>query len=569
MVDDHLASVIQGNTRVMEFFRKVDRVLALTGSSGLHNEDLVPVPVSRRLWGLTGYLGYWGICSLCVTTWSTGSSLLSLGLNGANAMGIVVLSHFFISVAAILNSGYGSEYHVGYSVFQRIIFGIRGSWFGILLRAILSVVWFASQAWLGGLCVNVVLCSWSKSYLDWENTLPANVKMTSQELCGFIVYLALSFPFLIVRPEFLDYLLAIGSFAMFFVAMGITIWAVQDNDGGYGTLMNAPMALGSSQKAWAWLNGLSIWYSAMTSGIANQSDFSRFNKTEFISRLGIFLGCNLFGFIVPMLGIISASALSEKYGVFYWMPNSICMLWLQTNYSSKARAAAFFSGVSLVTSQLAINCIGNGISGGMDLAALFPRYINIRRGAIIVFVLAWPTQPWLFYNSSSVFLQVMSSFSVFITPLIAVFVTDYYVIRKRIAKISDCYISDSSSIYWFYHGVNFRSIVAFLIGVAPGLPGLINTVTPTIHVNTGIKHFYYGSFVFQFVVAAVAYYIINLVFKVEVGERDTVDYYNTYNEEECIKRNMEPYVAEIINEADNSTDSNVISLSELHVKQKS
>lgn len=525
----------------MEFLRKIDNFVSLENSSNAHNSDILPVSVEKRTWGYMGYLSYWALCSLCITTWSSGSSLISVGLNGNQAIGVIVLAHVFIGAASVLNGAYGTNYHIGYSVYQRLIFGMRGSVFGVLLRSMLSVVWFASQAWLGGLCVNLIICSWSKHYMNWNNTLPDSVHMTSRELCGFVVYLAISLPVLMIRPQKMDHLLVVASIAVFFVGLGITIWSVKTNGNSYGSLLTEPITLSSSNLGWAWIYGLNSWYSTLVAGISNQSDYSRFTKSTNAAFYGTFIGTNLFGFIVPLFGVISASALNEKYNEYFWMPTDICMHWLETDYNAKSRAAAFFCGISLVVSQLGINCVGNGLSGGMDLASVFPRYINIRRGSFIVFLLCWPTQPWLFYNSSSVFLTVMSSFSVFVTPLVALFITDFVFIRKGVIKLSDCYKMESSSIYWYWHGINFRGFVAFCVGFAPALPGLINATTPKIKINEGAKHFYWGSFIFQYTVTSVCYYLLCYFFKVDIGERDPHDIYNTYKPEECNKYGIIPY----------------------------
>ncbi|KAG0674852.1 thiamine transporter thi7 [Kluyveromyces marxianus] len=134
----------------------------------------------------------------------------------------------------------------------------------------------------------------------------------------------------------------------------------------------------------------------------------------------------------------------------------------------------------------------------------------------------------------------MSSFTVFITPLTAMFMCDYYVIRKQVIKLSDLYVNSPESIYWYQKGVNWRNMLCFLFGAAPGLPGLIHAANPKIHINSGINHFYQGSFVFQFVITFALYYIINTVFKPEVGQRDHVDYYHTFTEKELREWDMVP-----------------------------
>ena len=40
--------------------------------------------------------------------------------------------------------------------------------------------------------------------------------------------------------------------------------------------------------------------------------------------------------------------------------------------------------LAFLVAQFGINIAGNAVAGGIDLASLFPKYINIRRGAYIV-----------------------------------------------------------------------------------------------------------------------------------------------------------------------------------------
>jgi len=89
-----------------------------------------------------------------------------------------------------------------------------------------------------------------------------------------------------------------------------------------------------------------------------------------------------FGTIMPLFGCLTSSATQKLYGEAIWNPPNILLQWLEDSYSSGTRAAAFFAGVGLVVCQLAINTIDNSFSTGMDLAGLFPKYINMRRGAI-------------------------------------------------------------------------------------------------------------------------------------------------------------------------------------------
>lgn len=72
-----------------------------------------------------------------------------------------------------------------------------GAHVGIILRIILSIVWYGSQAWLGGLCVSALLSSLSYSFLNMENTFPESSCMLKRDFLGFVIFHIISIPFLV------------------------------------------------------------------------------------------------------------------------------------------------------------------------------------------------------------------------------------------------------------------------------------------------------------------------------------------------------------------------------------
>lgn len=52
-------------------------------------------------------------------------------------------------------------------------------------------------------------------------------------------------------------------------------------------------------------------------------------------------------------------------------------------------------------------------------------------------------------------------------PYRGLMLADYHLIRKYRLKLSDLYRGDSTSIYWFRHGVNWRAFAAFTAGMWP------------------------------------------------------------------------------------------------------
>ncbi|CAH2354926.1 nicotinamide riboside transporter 1 [[Candida] railenensis] len=508
----------------------------------LRNKDIIPMGPERRIWGVWSLTFYWSITNVTISTWSGASSLLSLGLSVGETMGIILIGNIIIATLALLNAAPGGYYHIGYTISQRVVFGIRGSWVGIIIRIILSIVWFGSQAYLGSLCLSCVFASWSKSYLNMKNTIPDSVNMTTQQLVGFVIFQLISIPPLFVKPERFNKALIVSCSATFFAMLGITIWTVARNGGSNGPLMNESGDMSSSTRGWAWMYGISSWYGSLSSGVANQSDFTRFSKKTWSSLYGTIFSLVVVGTVIPLMGLISASAMKGRYGIEIWRPDEIIMYWLDEDYSATSRAAAFFCGLVFTVSQITFNTMGNGYAGGMDLAGILPKYVTIRRGAIITALFSWVVQPWDFYNTSSTFVTVMSSFSVFMSPIVGIIISDFWIIRKKHIKLSHLYTDDPSGKYWYWKGVNYRNLIIWIICFAPGLPGLVNSANSSLTISPGAKKFYYGNTLFEFAMAFFMTYVTSLVWPYkDIEEVDSFDYFATWTDEECAKLNIVPY----------------------------
>lgn len=97
---------------------------------------------------------------------------------------------------------------------------------------------------------------------------------------------------------------------------------------------------------------------------------------------------------------------------------------------------------------------------GFDLAATFPKFINIRRGAYITALISVACNPWKLVNTATTFLAVLSSYSVFLGPMTGLMISSYFVVNRQRIKVDDLFVGSSQSIYWYNFGVNWRAVVA-------------------------------------------------------------------------------------------------------------
>lgn len=127
---------------------------------------------------------------------------------------------------------------------------------------------------------------------------------------------------------------------------------------------------------------------------------------------------------------------------------------------------------------------------------MFARWINIRRGCYILTVIAIAICPWnyvtwvlvLSYRSHGhvcdaaenwkadsnetcrnpgTFITVLSGWSVFLSPMTGIVISDYFLVRHGEYHLGDMYMGNSRSAYWYTAGFNWRCFIAWLLGMAP------------------------------------------------------------------------------------------------------
>ncbi|KAI0699509.1 NCS1 nucleoside transporter family [Cerioporus squamosus] len=503
------------------------------------NRDIVPLPPSRRTWGAWSYVGFWLLIGFNISGWTAASSLLGLGLNVWQAMISVIIGQLIVGCAVVANGFVGAEWHVGFPMYNRFVWGVFGNFFPLLIRILLSVVWYGVQLVFGGKSVKVVIGAIWPSFYTLHNTLPENAGIGLNDLIGILIFALISFPLLFIPPEHFRKPFFCGSIVMIVAVFSIFVWALA-KEGGCGPLLNHPSELsgveplsGGSKLGWAMAYGVSSTIGSTSGGILGQSDFTRFAaypRAQIISQL---LMVPLSTVIISLVGVIVTSCAAGFYpnDGLLWTPYDLLPV-IQARGGPGARAACFFAGCAFVISQFGINIPGNAIAGGIDLSGLLPTYINIRRGAFLTAVLGLAICPWKLLTGTSVFLTILSSFSVFLGPLTGVMTSDYLLIRQSRLRLTHLYMPKPACIYYFTYGINFRAVVAWIFGVWPLMPGFISAVSPKpIGVSEGWTHCYDLAWLLGFVLSASVHVLLSKAFPpVGLGQVDDEDVYGTFNE---------------------------------------
>ncbi|KAK4098171.1 NCS1 nucleoside transporter, partial [Parathielavia hyrcaniae] len=501
------------------------------------NDDIRPLPPHRRTWTVWTFSSFWTTNQVALSNWQLGGSLVAAGLSVWQAMISVILGKCIVAAVAVINGYVGAEWHIGFPIVSRYVWGVRGQFVVLVQRIILSLVWFAVQSWTGGICIAVMLSAIFPSFQTIGGVFPKSANLDTKQFVGWVLFNVLLIPVLWIRPEKFK-----GTLLAFNVVASVTLvammsWSLAAAGGAGELLSQGNRAMSSKELGWGITSGVSTVIGSIAVGLTNQPDYSRFARRPGDQVFGQWFAIIFLGALFPLFGCLTASATQAYFGVAVWNPPDLSQLWLDTSYTSGARAAAFFSGLGLLVCQIAINTVDNAFSAGMDLAALFSSYINIRRGAYIGLVLSIALCPWQLLSSAAVFISVLSAYSVFLGPIIGIQVCDYWVIRRRRVKLSDLYHPRPEGIYYFFHGFNWRAFVAWVLGFWSQLPGFAQTVTPeSVTVAEGWTNIFNLAFLIGFAISFTLFYAFNYFWPPKgLGETDEHDIFGSFTPEEAAK----------------------------------
>lgn len=243
----------------------------------------------------------------------------------------------------------------------------------------------------------------------------------------------------------------------------------------------------------------------------NDPDFARFArkpKDALWSQL-FAIPC---GFaITSFIGIIVSSSSTVIFGQAIWNPLELLQSFLDEG-TSKNRAGVFFIAMAFALAQLGTNIAANSVSAGTDMTALLPRYLNIRRGGYICAIAGLVMCPWNLLSSANNFTTYLSAYSVFLSSIAGVIVSDYYFVRRGYLQIKDLYSAKKNSPYFYTSGFSLRGYTAYIAGILINIVGFVGAIGKPV--PAGANYIYRLNFFCGFIIAAATYFSLCKFFPV-------------------------------------------------------
>lgn len=119
----------------------------------LDNDNLRPLRIKDRTWGFWTYAMFWFSEASSVSDWFAASAAVTAGLSPMEALFTMFAGRCLAAILIALNGRGGAIYHIPFPSLVRSSFGVYGSWWPVLSRAVLSIVYQGINLVQGGTCV--------------------------------------------------------------------------------------------------------------------------------------------------------------------------------------------------------------------------------------------------------------------------------------------------------------------------------------------------------------------------------------------------------------------------------
>jgi NCS1 family nucleobase:cation symporter-1 len=433
-----------------------DRELEVRNTdSRLYNEDLAPLPRSKRTWGWFEIFNVWSNDVQSLFGYTLAASLfLSYGLNGWWVMAAIMTAGLIVMLMVNLTGKPSVKYGIPFPVLIRASMGINGANLPAILRAIIGIFWYGVQTYFASTAVTILLT------LIFGESSSSFLQLSATAWLAFVIVWV--FQILLfwagIEPikRFLNWAGPLVYVVM--IIMMAMVWYQSGSE-----LIPAVSSIfsqnstyeGSQIQAFTAIVGTMVAYFAAV--VINFGDFSRFLRSEKDMKLGNLIGLPLNMAFFSFIALIITAGTLVLFGEPLTNPSDIVE-------RVDALPLTIVSALTFFAATVGINMVANFIPPAYDLANLFPKHIDFKRGGLITAVIAFFVGAlWVSAISQIGIVGFVNAIGAIIAPFFGILVVDYYLIKHQNLDMQELFNDQSTGIYYYQKGWNVKGIIAFAL----------------------------------------------------------------------------------------------------------
>lgn len=420
----------------------------------LINEDLAPVPPDKRSWSSYSVFAMWMSDVHSVGGYTFAASLFLLGLSGWQVLLALVIGIGIVNVLMNWIGKPSQQHGIPFPVMARVSCGVMGANLAAVIRGVVGIVWYGVQTYFASKAVATLVLVFFPAAASLQAT-----SVLRLDLLGWSCFLFMWFFQLMIFQrgmetirKFIDFC-GPAVYLVMFLLMGWILWKA-----GWDAidLSLSDKVLTPTQSIVAMGSAVLLVVSYFAALLLNFGDFSRFAKSEKAMRRGNFLGLPLNFILFAIIVVIVTAGSAKVFGHMIMDPVEIVA-------RIDNKWAVVLGSVTFVIATMGINIVANFVSPAYDIANLFPKHIDFKKGGLIASILAVVVCPWIFVDSPQAITVFVSVFGAVLAPLFGVMVADYYLVKRQQIKTADLYTMAPTGRYHYDGGWNKLGLLSLAV----------------------------------------------------------------------------------------------------------
>ena len=443
------------------------------GDSRLINDDLAPVPPSKRTWRTYDLFAMWMSDVHSVGGYVFAAGLFATGLTGWQVLGGMLAGILLVYLLINLVGTPSQRLGVPYPVMARIAFGVFGANLPALIRAVVAIVWYGVQTHFASLTLKLVLLRFFPGLQVWAVDAEGFAGLS---WLGWACYLTMWTLQLLVFYRGMESIRKFTDFAgpaVYLVMFLMALWVASKLGFGHVGLSLTDQHLTGVAALTGMANVAALVVGYFAALLLNFGDFARYCPGEREMVRGNILGLPVNWMLFAVVTVVVTSGTASLFGRPIMDP-------VEMVSRLDSLTAVLLGSLTFIVATVGINLVANFVSPAFDLANLAPRQISFRTGGLIAAGITLFTVPWHFVGSAQAMIVFVGTIGGFLGPVYGIIITDYYLVKRGSVLVDDLYSTSPQGRFWYVGGWNPRAVAALapavclsaVISFAPSLAAL-------------------------------------------------------------------------------------------------